>query len=83
MYIPEFNFDKLYQLLNDKRKRHGFTWNKVATRAGVTPSGLNSFIRAYEQEGFEKRSLALDSVVSLMIWLNVFDLREVLLEEEE
>lgn len=79
------NYRKFYNALNRQRKARGIAWNKVATRAGIAPSGLALFVRQFESldRADTPKRLSVDNLVSLMDWMNQTDLAPFLVEEDD
>lgn len=78
-----FNYQKFYEDLNRIRKqRNNIAWNKVATRSGITRSGLSTFANYYEKPGSPKKTLALESFVKLLHWMKKTDIAEYIVEED-
>lgn len=79
-----FNYRKLYDDLNRARKARGIAWNKVATRAGVAPTGLNMFTRQFEDSTAQTpKGLSVENLVKLLEWLNKTDLAPYLVDEDD
>jgi hypothetical protein len=81
MASKTIDYHALYTRLNTKRKRQQLHWNKVATRVGMSPTGLNNFVRQFEQEGAPAKQLSVESLVALLQWLDEYDLNAFLVED--
>jgi transcriptional regulator with XRE-family HTH domain len=78
-----FNYLALYIALNKTRKQRGITWHKVATRAGISPSGMHNFVRQFEEEFYPPKALSLENFVKLMAWMNKTDIGEFMMDKED
>lgn len=83
MVYNVMNYKKFYDTLNATRGRRKMAWNKVATRAGVTPSVLANFVRQYETENGAPKQLSLETFLALMQWLDLTDITEFLASEDD
>lgn len=79
-----FNPRKFYQDLDSTRRQRGIAWHKVATRAGMVPSGLAAFARQFEkpEAGVLGKGLSLENVVKLMDWMKKTDLAPYIVDED-
>jgi hypothetical protein len=76
-----FDNEKFYRVLNSRRGSRKLSWNKVALRAGVTPTSMSAFVRQYEEpESQMRKSLTVDNVVRLMHWMGATDISEFYLQ---
>lgn len=81
-----FSYHKFYLDLNNQRKIRGnIAWNKVATRAGVTPSAVHTFAKQYEDLGRNPTAkvLSLENVVKLLDWMKKTDLAPYMIDEDD
>jgi hypothetical protein len=69
------DFEAFYKKLDSVRRQRRLTWNKVATRAGVSTSSLATMVRSYEVDASEPKRLHLDNFIALCDWMGEYDLR--------
>lgn len=80
-----FSNRKFYEDLNGVRGQRRLAWNKVAVRAGVSPTSISKFVGFHENRDTVKDArvgLSLETVVALMQWMNKFDMRRYLVPED-
>lgn len=80
-----FNYRKFYTELNRQRRTRGnIAWNKVATRAGLAPSNIHTFVQQFENpDRPAPKALSLENVIKLMDWMNMTDLKPFIIEEDD
>lgn len=79
-----FDFRKLFKDLDTKRRRHtGLSWHRIATRVGMTPSGLHQFVASMEDAGAAPKKLALENTLNLMLWLGKTDFKEYMVDDDD
>lgn len=85
--VKVFDYRKLYEDLNRTRKmRANIAWNKVATRAGVAPSGMHCFVKQFEEPGQEAgmvKRLSVENLVKLLDWMGKTDIAPYLVDEDD
>lgn len=72
-----------FRALDAKRKARKMAWNKVAIRAGVTPSSLQNFAQQFEKKGYPPKGLSLETFILLMNWMGVTDFADFLVDEDD
>lgn len=79
------NYKKFYEDLNRTRKqRANIAWNKVAMRAGVQPTGLNTFVNQFEKPAPQApKALSLETFVQLLHWMRKTDIANYIIDEDE
>lgn len=77
-----FDFARFYHNLNRVRIQRKLAWNKVATRVGISPSGLFTFVKQYEKPGSPRKILSVDSLTKLMHWMGKTDLTTYIVDED-
>lgn len=79
-----FNYLRFYTDLNKYRRARGSAWNKVATRAGIAPTGLGTFVRQFEDPSAPKnKGLSVENMVKLLDWMNKTDLAPYMVNEDD
>lgn len=81
-----FSTRKFYDDLNGVRGQRRLAWNKVAVRAGVSPTSISKFVTYHEGRETTSKDvragLSLETVVNLMQWMNKFDMKRYLVPED-
>lgn len=79
-----FSYRRFYEDLNVHRRRRGWAWHKVGNRTGVTTSGLNAFVRQFEEpDKHFLKALSVESLVKLLNWMDKTDLAPYLIDEDD
>lgn len=85
--VMVFNYRRFYEDLNrSRRMRANIAWNKVATRAGVAPSGIHYFVKQFEDSGQKDtptKRLSVENLVKLLNWMGKTDLAPYLVDEDD
>lgn len=78
-----FDYRSFYNDLNKARRNRGIAWNKVATRAGMAPSGLHTFVQHFENPESPFKRLSTENLIRLLVWLGKTDLAPYLMDKED
>lgn len=79
-----FNFFRFYIDLNKHRRARGIAWNRVAVRAGISPTGLGTFVRQFEEPNAPKnKGLSVENMVKLLDWMSKTDIAPYMVNEDD
>lgn len=78
-----FHYRRFYNDLDQARRIRRITWHKVATRAGMTTSGLHTFVKQFEDDGVPTKQLSLENTIKLLDWLGKTDIAPYIVDESD
>lgn len=77
-----FDYARFYKDLDRVRRQRKVAWNKVATRTGVVPSGMHSFVRQFDGSGGAPKALSLETMLRLLHWMGKTDIATYMADED-